>query len=90
MNKSNLSAYDGKRLRFWTSDEHQEVQRVGTLSTTKEGFRLQWEETVPGRAVIKYYRILDPRIVSVLDPAPDGSGADFDCIEVLAVRRPHK
>ncbi len=88
MNK--LEAYQGKRLRFWTADEDgAEVQRIGTLSVTKEALRLDWEEHFP-KGSISYFRMIDARITSVLDPAHADSGADFDCIEVLAVRRPPK
>jgi hypothetical protein len=90
MSTSTLSAYHGKRLLFWASTGDEEVQRVGTLSATNDALRLEWVEVVPGRAVLTYHRTLHPRIVSVLDPAPDGSGAGFECFEVLAIRRPRQ
>ena len=81
--------YQGKRLRFWTADEDGEHQRIGTLSVRKDALRLDWEEHFP-KGSITYFRTLDPRIISVLDPAPANSGADFDFMDVLAVRRPAK
>lgn len=87
MNK--LATYQGKRLRFWTADEDGECQRIGTLSVAGDALRLEWVEKFP-KASITYFRMLDPRIMSVLDPAPADSGADFDFMDVLAVRRPQK
>ena len=84
-----LETYQGKRLRFWTADEDGEHQRIGTLSVRKDALRLDWEEHFP-KGSITYFRMLDSRIISVLDPAPADSGADFDFVDVLAVRRPRK
>ena len=74
---------------IWTADEDGEFQRIGTLSVEQDALRLDWAEDFP-KGRVAYFRMLDPRIISVLDPAPDGSGADFDCIEILAIRRPRK
>ncbi|MFZ0828248.1 MAG: SOS response-associated peptidase [Verrucomicrobiia bacterium] len=71
----------------WWLKDNDEVQRIGTLSAKKDALRLEWVEHFP-KGSSTYFRMLDPRIISVLDPAPADSGADFDCMEVLIVRRP--
>lgn len=88
MIKSKLSSYQCKRLRFWTSDDNGDTRRIGTLSPKKDGLRLDWAEDLPRGAGATYFAVLPPSIVSVFEIAPNESGADFDFIDVLAVRQP--
>jgi hypothetical protein len=83
-----LSAYNGKRLRFWTTNKDGDVRRVGVLSVYRDAVRLEWEEDVSNQAKETCFAKLPGAVVSMFERMPENSEADFDLNEVLGVRSP--